>query len=667
MASLLSCSPSPSPQQGFTKLNVDGCSFDSDHRAGFGCLLTDDCGGWLVGISGFLGNTSILYAELFAVERGLLLAWDWGIRKLRCHSDSLMAVTLVSDDLDYHHQYAGLLADIQNLLRRDWEVQVQHTLRDMNSCADLLAKKGARDDDALKVWLLPPLPMKCLMIDDSMDVPCVYDYTGTNNAVSSSTSSSTELLDEDTENLDDSDAKNAKMQARIEQECTQALIPQMISIHLGSSSPSRHEPGTVSWEFMQDGFTKLNVEGSLCESHNQAGFGCLLKDDCGDWIVGISGFLGNVSILYAELVALKRGLLLAWDWGIRKLLCHSDSLMVVSLASDDLDYHHQYAGLVADIQNLLGRDWEVHVERTPSKGLSSADWLAKQGANDVDALKIWLLPPLPMNCSLTDNDSMDVPCVYDFTGTYEASSSSTSLITNLLDEDIENLDVLCLDDLELTEAKNAIMQARMEEELIEAQLAQDEPRIVCWVCPPQGFAKLNVDGSFYEKHHRAGFGCLLRDDCGTWVVGISGFLGNSSILHAELAAVERGLLLAWDWGIRKLICHSDSMTVVSLVSNGGNHDRHQFAALLANIQELLRRDWVVQVEHTLREGNSCADWLAKDGAKDDAALKVWLLAPPSMGDILMDDFMGVPSLRPSNQKTVSKLERAVRAKLRGKK
>ncbi|KAL4293175.1 hypothetical protein HN51_043650 [Arachis hypogaea] len=660
MASLLSCSSLPSPRQGFTKLNVNGWSFDTDHRAGFGCHLTDDCGGWLVGISGFLGNTSILYAELFAVERGLLLAWDWGIRKLLCHSDSLMAVTLVSDNLDYHHQYAGLMADIQNLLGRDWEVQVQHTLRGMNSCADLLAKKGARDDDALKVWLLPPLPMKCLMINDSMDVPCVYDYTGTSNAVSSSTSSSTEPLDEDTKNLDyDSDAKNSKMQARTEEELAQALTSQVASSHLGSSSPSRLEPGTVSWEFTPEGFTKLNVEGSLCESHDRAGFGCLLKDDCGAWIVGISGFLGNVSILYAELIALKRGLILAWDWGIRMLLCHSDSLMVVSLVSGDLDYQHEYAGLVADIQNLLERDWEVHVERTPSKGVSSADWLAKQGANDVDALKIWLLPPLPMNFSLMGEDSMDVPCVYDFTGTYEAG---TSLIISSPDEDTENPDY----DLELIEAKNAIMQARMEEELIQAQLAQDEPRIVCWVCPPQGFAKLNVDGSFYEKQQKAGFGCLLRDDCGTWVVGISGFLENSSILHAELAAVERGLLLAWDWGIRKLICHSDSMTVVSLVSNGGNHDRHQFAGLLANIQELLQRDWQVQVEHTLREGNSCADWLAKDGAKDDVVLKVWLLAPPSMGDLLMDDFMGVPSLRPSNQKTVSKLERAVRARLRGK-
>ncbi|XP_057729031.1 uncharacterized protein LOC130944631 isoform X3 [Arachis stenosperma] len=623
MASLLSCSSLPSPRQGFTKLNVNGWSSDTDHRAGFGCHLTDDCGGWLVGISGFLGNTSILYAELFAVERGLLLAWDWGIR-------------------------------------RDWEVQVQHTLRGMNSCADLLAKKGARDDDALKVWLLPPLPMKCLMINDAMDVPCVYDYTGTNNAVSSSTSSSTEPLDENTKNLDyDSDAKNSKMQVRIEEELTQALTSRMASIHLGSSSPSRHEPGTVSWEFTPEGFTKLNVEGSLCESHDRAGFGCLLKDDCGAWIVGISGFLGNVSILYAELIALKRGLILAWDWGIRMLLCHSDSLMVVSLVSRDLDYHHEYAGLVADIQNLLERDWEVHVERTPSKGVSSADWLAKQGANDVDALKIWLLPPLPMNFSLMGEDSMDVPCVYDFTGKYEAG---TSLIISSTDEDTENPDY----DLELIEAKNAIMQARMEEELIQAQLAQDEPRIVCWVCPPQGFAKLNVDGSFYEKQQKAGFGCLLRDDCGTWVVGISGFLENSSTLHAELAAVERGLLLAWDWGIRKLICHSDSMTVVSLVSNGGNHDRHQFAGLLANIQELLQRDWQVQVEHTLREGNSCADWLAKDGAKDDVVLKVWLLAPPSMGDLLMDDFMGVPSLRPSNQKTVSKLERAVHARLRGK-
>ena len=57
-----------------------------------------------------------------------------------------------------------------------------------------------------------------------------------------------------------------------------------------------------------------------------------------------------------------------------------------------------------------------------------------------------------------------------------------------------------------------------------------------------------------------GFGDLIRDEGGDFLVGFLGSLGNinTSTLQAELKAIEFGLILAWDSGVRKLICHSDS-------------------------------------------------------------------------------------------------------------
>ncbi|MBA0624917.1 hypothetical protein Godav_010186, partial [Gossypium davidsonii] len=62
-------------------------------------------------------------------------------------------------------------------------------------------------------------------------------------------------------------------------------------------------------------------------------------------------------------------------------------------------------------------------------------------------------------------------------GTNRAASSSTSLNTRKLDEDTENL----AHDRVPTELKKAIMQARMDKKLTQAQLAQminEKPQII---------------------------------------------------------------------------------------------------------------------------------------------------------------------------------------------
>ncbi|CAN0838514.1 hypothetical protein LINGRAHAP2_LOCUS2194 [Linum grandiflorum] len=40
---------------------------------------------------------------------------------------------------------------------------------------------------------------------------------------------------------------------------------------------------------------------------------------------------------------------------------------------------------------------------------------------------------------------------------------------------------------------------------------------------------------------------------------------------------------------------------------------HQHASLILQIQELIRRDWDVQINHIYREGNCLADYLAGRG------------------------------------------------------
>jgi hypothetical protein len=53
-----------------------------------------------------------------------------------------------------------------------------------------------------------------------------------------------------------------------------------------------------------------------------------------------------------------------------------------------------------------------------------------------------------------------------------------------------------------------------------------------------------------------------------------------------------------------------------------------------NIKDVLPRDWRVRISHTLREGNVCADYLAKYGAHHNEAFTT-IASPPAGINLLL--------------------------------
>jgi hypothetical protein len=54
----------------------------------------------------------------------------------------------------------------------------------------------------------------------------------------------------------------------------------------------------------------------------------------------------------------------------------------------------------------------------------------------------------------------------------------------------------------------------------------------------------------------------------------------------------------------------------------------------------MQRPWVIDLHHTRREGNSCADFLAKPGAKRVERIHIWESPPPGRGHLIQADTMG---------------------------
>ncbi|KAK7260763.1 hypothetical protein RIF29_27060 [Crotalaria pallida] len=128
-------------------------------------------------------------------------------------------------------------------------------------------------------------------------------------------------------------------------------------------------------------------------------------------------------------------------------------------------------------------------------------------------------------------------------------------------------------------------------------------------------------------------------------VASAGFGGSGDALLAELLAIRHGLLLVWELDIKFLICQSDFNEAIRFVNLSSVPPFHAYGAILGDISYLLSRDWMVQMQHSLREDNYVVDGLAKWGSSHIDLDVVWKSPPNYLDLALLADNSGVVHLR----------------------
>ena len=177
-------------------------------------------------------------------------------------------------------------------------------------------------------------------------------------------------------------------------------------------------------------------------------------------------------------------------------------------------------------------------------------------------------------------------------------------------------------------------------------LAADMARIekwIRWIAPTWPWVKLNTDGAM-ESSGRAGAGGLIRDYRGVWQIGYSANLGVCSVTSAELWGLFHGLSIAWLYGFRRVIVEVDSKCVLQLVSPSSPIINEHFSLIQA-IQELLRRDWFIQVKHIYWEANKATYFLTTYSFSFPLGLHCFQSIPLDMFSILNNDVSGVAHSR----------------------
>jgi ribonuclease HI len=157
------------PKENWVRLNTDGSSKDNA-KAGCGGLIRGSDGKWLGGFSKFIGNCSAYVAELWGVLEGLKYAWNLGFRRVELHIDSQIVVKIIQEETRVSSSCWSLLRRIRQLLVLDWEVRIQHSYREANKCADMLANIGCDSGGPLIYYESCPTPLSFLFAADLVGV-----------------------------------------------------------------------------------------------------------------------------------------------------------------------------------------------------------------------------------------------------------------------------------------------------------------------------------------------------------------------------------------------------------------------------------------------------------------------------------------------------------------
>nr|XP_025692940.1 uncharacterized protein LOC112795212 [Arachis hypogaea] len=121
------------------KINSDASIYGD--CVGFDCIIRNSDGVWQGGCIGVLPLGMVLRCELFAIWRGLLLAWEAGYKQVSCETDCLKAFLLIQDRFtNIQSADHDLVSKIHDFLTWNWRADVKVIQRLANHVADAMAK-----------------------------------------------------------------------------------------------------------------------------------------------------------------------------------------------------------------------------------------------------------------------------------------------------------------------------------------------------------------------------------------------------------------------------------------------------------------------------------------------------------------------------------------------
>lgn len=165
-----------------------------------------------------------------------------------------------------------------------------------------------------------------------------------------------------------------------------------------------HRDIYVRWEYLREGWVKVNTDGASRGNPGMAGAGGIIRGPGGDTLGMFSANCGSTTCTKAELLAAMRGVALAWNKGYRKILLEVDSMVVVRELLGELRPSSPYFHIVRRYKEMIfDREWEVVVQHCYREANRAADWLANHGVELIPKLVIMEAAPPDLRAVLLED------------------------------------------------------------------------------------------------------------------------------------------------------------------------------------------------------------------------------------------------------------------------
>ncbi|KAK7828809.1 putative ribonuclease h protein [Quercus suber] len=170
------------PLVNWFKLNSDGSSLGNPGRVGGGGLIRDANGAWIRGYARAIGWATSVAAELWALRDGIQLCISLNLLAVIVELDVQLLVDLLGKANDSSSSNNPILADCKEGLKLIPHVKIKHCFREVNKCADALARHGALLNVDYFVFLSPPIKVLLLVNLDNSGV--TFDHSVNANVFS---------------------------------------------------------------------------------------------------------------------------------------------------------------------------------------------------------------------------------------------------------------------------------------------------------------------------------------------------------------------------------------------------------------------------------------------------------------------------------------------------
>ncbi len=125
-------------------------------------------------------------------------------------------------------------------------------------------------------------------------------------------------------------------------------------------------------------------------------------------------------------------------------------------------------------------------------------------------------------------------------------------------------------------------------------------------------AVMYTDGGARGNPGIAGIGILIEDEDGNIIKEISQYIGEQTNNVAEYKALNRGLEVALDLGIKKITCYLDSELVVKQIKGEYKVKNERMIPMYNMTMPLIKKFDSFRIIHIKRELNKKADKLVNE-------------------------------------------------------